>query len=109
MILIAKAEFAFRMEERMAIFHVDYQGKKLCATCQYWQEWEDRVYARLSFKGRAPHGRRSHELRRCRYSPNPQVDLTEPWVYTDESFVCDTWAPAAGWKDPAQKDKAEAG
>lgn len=64
--------------------------RRLCGHCRYWQDISDRVAARLS-QGRW--SRANVELRRCHWSPPPNVDWQGP-VYTDEEFVCDCWEEA---------------
>jgi len=87
------------------IHHNNLQGTKVCGTCRFWEVYEDRVFARLSFKPRAPLGAPHHELRRCRYTPNPKIDLNKATIYTDCEFTCDTWDATAGWKSPEQHTK----
>ena len=82
----------------MTIFHVEYQGRKCCGTCRFWEDWKDRVSARLSFGPRAPFGAAAHELRRCKYTPNPTIDYDYHPTYTDPDFTCDTWTACEGWR-----------
>lgn len=62
-----------------------------CATCAFWQDHSDRVYAKVAA---APNGPVSglHELRACRYQAPPIQQLGRPGpfnvVYTDKDFGC---------------------
>ena len=57
-----------------------------CGLCVWWQDYSDRVYARISGAYDPIHPGKI-ELRRCRYIPNPRADSAGS-VYTDEKFVC---------------------
>ena len=60
-----------------------------CKNCVWWQDYRDRVYARVSGTyGKLHPGR--IELRRCKCVLNPKCD-TVGSVYTDEEFVCSSW------------------
>jgi hypothetical protein len=60
--------------------------KESCDSCRWWKDFSDRVYARVS-------GVKSNmagdilELRRCRYSPPPQIEQRKV-IYTDKDHVC---------------------
>jgi len=89
------------------IYHNELQGQKVCGTCRFWEVHTDRVFARLSFKHKSPHGAPHHELHCCRYIPNPQIDLDAWAIYTDCDFTCDTWDATAGWKPPVKEEEKE--
>jgi len=65
--------------------------EETCANCKFWQEWEDRVYARIN----GTRGKRQHllELRRCRFKPHPGLDILDYNVYTDQDFSCSEYKP----------------
>lgn len=60
-----------------------------CKSCQWWQDYKDRVYAVLSFAGNGPVAG-SWELRACKYRPAPCVDQTFH-KYTDENYLCSAY------------------
>jgi len=68
---------------------MQYPPKRRCENCRYWQVFDDRVTAKLSF-GPAPSSARGHELRRCRYAPPPHVDAYGS-RWTDENYTCSGW------------------
>ena len=59
---------------------------KKCENCFWWQDYEERVWARISdFKGKRC--RSVVELRLCKYLVPPSVnDITV--VYTDSNYCC---------------------
>jgi hypothetical protein len=67
----------------MAHHHDD--NMKVCTNCRYWQDWEVRVHARLSFGGNTHIG---EELRLCKYSPCPNVTGVPNQIFTDGGFTC---------------------
>lgn len=57
-----------------------------CKECKWWQDYTDRVYARVS-KTKGNIGRSLIELRRCGFTPAPTISDASS-VYTDEDFYC---------------------
>ena len=47
---------------------------------------------------KGPFGAAAHELRRCKYTPNPTIDYDYHPTYTDPDFTCDTWTACEGWR-----------
>ena len=63
-----------------------------CRTCKFWQDYSDRVFANIS-NARSSMARNTIELRRCQYTPPPQM-LDAARRYTDEDYSCSGWSPA---------------
>ena len=63
-----------------------------CSTCKWWQDYNDRVYARVRFK-QGTRERGIIELRRCKNDPPPTVQSAQS-VYTDPDFSCSGWVMA---------------
>ena len=60
-----------------------------CGKCIYWQDYSDRVYARISQAKGELSG--AFELRRCRYSPPPTAKTDWQYIYTDVCFTCSAY------------------
>jgi len=60
-----------------------------CEMCKHWQDYEARVWAKITdFRQRGnTHGKGLIELRPCRYSPPPGLEMHD-FVYTDKNFHC---------------------
>lgn len=63
-----------------------------CENCKYWQDFSDRVIARIS-NTRGILSRGTIELRKCRNIPPPSVDVTFVPVYTDSEYGCSGFCP----------------
>ena len=64
--------------------------KKSCENCEWWKDYEQRVFAIVSgVKGERHPG--TIELRLCRYCPPPQAIAGHMWIYTDKDHVCSGW------------------
>ena len=57
-----------------------------CERCKWWQDWGDRVFARVS-RARGDIDRDLIELRSCKFIPAPAIRNVSP-VYTDKNFCC---------------------
>jgi len=63
-----------------------------CGTCAYWQDFSDRVFAKINGVNGPTTLKGIIELRRCRYLTPPSV--TQDWdVYTDEEYGCSAHKP----------------
>ena len=61
--------------------------KETCSTCKYWQDYENRVFARIEgVQGKF--GRSDLELRLCKYRPPPSNDINFRDIFTDEDYSC---------------------
>lgn len=58
-----------------------------CETCLHWQDYTDRVHARVS-NTRSSFARGVIELRRCKYEPPPTISKQWDAIYTDKDHVC---------------------
>lgn len=77
-----------------------------CQTCVYWQDYNQRVFARLSsgsFSQVNQNGTvfnedrnsdRGVELRLCRFQPPPTVQQNCGSMYTDANYACSAHKPS---------------
>jgi len=63
---------------------------RICKHCIWWQEFHDRVHACISSRPGNIGTRGKLELRKCRNTPPPSVEVVD--VYTDENFSCGSHA-----------------
>lgn len=68
-------------------------AEERCKTCRYWQDWHDRVSARVSMGYNEHMGGGVYELRICRNIPAPALRKEWNQIYTDENFGCSSWEP----------------
>jgi hypothetical protein len=61
-----------------------------CETCIFWQDFEQRVWARIS-NTRGDKTRGLIELRLCTWKAHPSISLVEHEVYTDKEFSCNEY------------------
>ena len=59
-----------------------------CKDCVFWQDFSDRVYAKISDTRNINLVRGIVELRKCRNVPPPTVDMNFNIVYTDSEHGC---------------------
>lgn len=70
-------------------------GERCCGNCECWQDYEQRVYARIA-KVRGDIGLQLIELRLCQFEPHPGADVVRSEVYTDNKYCCDEFRFAEG-------------
>lgn len=63
-----------------------------CKECKWWANYEPRVFACIS-QCRSSFVRNRIELRQCMYSAAPTVQVEVSTIFTDEDFVCGSFAP----------------
>ena len=81
---------------------------KQCKTCVFWQNYEQRVYARIA-KARGDIARGLMELRLCTWQAHPSVDIIKHDVYTDKEFHCNSYQakPALNLDEERQRRDEE--
>jgi hypothetical protein len=64
---------------------------KSCKNCKFWQNYKNRVYARLKISFNTARQNGLYELRPCEWHPHPSVATAQDDIYTDEDFCCQEW------------------